>query len=79
MPLPQCLPLEWSTTFELSDEQTHAAIRVKDVQALRDGIILLRDDAAQRQIMQQAALQFSATYSGATIHLMALVARHLSA
>ena len=56
-----------------------AAIRVKDVQALRDGIILLRDDAAQRKKMQQAALQFSATYSGATIRLMALVAHHLSA
>jgi 3-deoxy-D-manno-octulosonic-acid transferase len=54
-----------------------AAIRVKDVSELRASIILLRDDLAQRQKMQQAALRFSESSTGATARMMKLIAEFL--
>jgi 3-deoxy-D-manno-octulosonic-acid transferase len=54
-----------------------AAIRIKDVSELRTSIILLRDDLAQRQKMQQAALRFSESSTGATARMMKLIAEFL--
>ena len=69
-------------TFNFADATENAvasgaAIRVKDISALRENIILLRDDLPKRQKMQQAALQFSQTYTGATARLMQLIADNL--
>lgn len=54
-----------------------AALRVADVNALRTQITKLHDDAQLRQKMQQNALTFSQTYTGATARLMQIIAQYL--
>jgi 3-deoxy-D-manno-octulosonic-acid transferase len=54
-----------------------AAIRVKDADDLMQQAHALLKNKAEMANMQQAALQFSATYSGATSRLMALIAHYL--
>jgi 3-deoxy-D-manno-octulosonic-acid transferase len=54
-----------------------AAIRVKNADDLMQQLNTLLKNKTEMANMQQAALQFSATYSGATSRLMALIAHYL--
>lgn len=56
-----------------------AAVRVKDADDLIQHVDALLKNPVKLKSMQQAALQFSAAYSGATTRLMALIAHHLRA
>ncbi len=69
-------------TFNFADAtenaiRAKAAIRVKNMAALRDRIQYLLHNAPQRVKMGKAALRFSATSTGATVRMMKLIAQHL--
>ena len=69
-------------TFNFADAANNAikmgaAVRVNGVISLQEQIIKLRDDAQLRQKMQQNALIFSQTFTGATARLMHLIAQYL--
>ena len=69
-------------TFNFADASKNAvragaAIRVKNTDELRDGIVLLRDNLLKRQKMQQAALRFSEASTGATLRVMKLIGEYL--
>ena len=69
-------------TFNFADAannavQMGAALRVNNVASLREQIILLGNDLNLRKKMQQNALVFSQTYTGATTRLMQLIADNL--
>lgn len=66
--------------FEQATEQAiahGAALRVADVPALSDGLQHLLRDEQERLQMSAAALAFSASATGATERIAALVAQHL--
>ena len=69
-------------TFNFADAtenaiRAKAAIRVKNLAALRDRIQYLHHNAPQRVKMGKAALRFSAASTGATVRMMKLIAQHL--
>lgn len=69
-------------TFNFADAtenaiRAKAAIRVKNLAALRDRIQYLLHNAPQRVKMGKAALRFSAASTGATVHMMKLIASYL--
>ena len=69
-------------TFNFADAtenaiRAKAAIRVKNMAALRDRIQYLLHNAPQRVKMGKAALRFSAASTGATVRMMKLIAQHL--
>ena len=71
-------------TFNFADAtenaiRAKAAIRVKNMAALRDRIQYLLHNAPQRVKMGKAALRFSAASTGATARLMKLIGEHLPA
>lgn len=69
-------------TFNFADAtenaiRAKAAIRVKNLAALRDRIQYLLHNAPQRVKMGKAALRFSAASTGATVRMMKLIASYL--
>ena len=69
-------------TFNFTDAtenaiRAKAAIRVKNLAALRDRIQYLLHNAPQRVKIGKAALRFSAASTGATVRMMKLIAQHL--
>ena len=69
-------------TFNFTDAtenaiRAKAAIRVKNLAALRDRIQYLLHNAPQRLKMGKAALRFSAASTGATVRMMKLIAQYL--
>ena len=69
-------------TFNFADATENAvkagaAIRVKNVTALRQQIQFLITNNDQRKRMQQAAVNFSAAATGATTRLMTLIEAHI--
>ena len=69
-------------TFNFADAtenaiRAKAAIRVKNMAALRDRIQYLLHNAPQRVKMGKAALRFSAASTGATVRMMKLIASYL--
>ncbi len=69
-------------TFNFADASENAveagaAIRVDSLEELRANIIMLRDDLLKRETMQQAALEYSEAWQGATLKLMKLIDEHL--
>ena len=69
-------------TFNFADAtenaiRAKAAIRVKNMAALRDRIQYLLHNAPQRVKMGKAALRFSAASTGATVRMMKLIAQYL--
>ena len=69
-------------TFNFADAtenaiRAKAAIRVKNMAALRDRIQYLLHNAPQRVKMGEAALRFSAASTGATARMMKLIGEHL--
>ncbi len=71
-----------SHTFNFADAtenaiRAQAAIRVKNMAALRDSIQYLLHNAPKREKMGEAALSFSKASTGATMHLMKLIAQYL--
>lgn len=69
-------------TFNFADAtenaiRAKAAIRVKNLAALRDRIQYLLHNAPQRVKMGKAALRFSAASTGATVRMMKLIAQYL--
>ncbi len=55
-----------------------AAIRIKDVEELRERIQYLQHNAAKRENMQAAALRYSQASKGALIRVMQLIKEHLN-
>ena len=69
-------------TFNFADVSENAirakaAIRVKNMAALRDRIQYLMHNTAKRDKMGEAALRFSAGSTGATVRMMKLIAQYL--
>ena len=69
-------------TFNFADASKNAvsagaAIRINNLDELRDGIALLADNLEKRQKMQQAALRFSEASQGATLRIMKLIDEYL--
>lgn len=58
--------------------ESGAAIRISNVKQLRQQIEALSLDVDQREHMQQAALQFSQSATGATDKMMALIKPHMN-
>ena len=56
---------------------TGAALQVDDVASLKEKIIYLANNQAERAKMAQAALDFSAASTGATARMMLLITQHL--
>ena len=72
-----------SHTFNFAEASNNAlamgaALRVKNVVELRTQIALLTQNIAKREVMQQAAMQFSQTATGATARLMPLIATYIN-
>jgi 3-deoxy-D-manno-octulosonic-acid transferase len=57
--------------------RAEAAIRIKDTEELRDRIQYLLHNPPKREKMQQAALRFSETSTGAAVRMMKLIAQYL--
>ena len=72
-----------SHTFNFAEASNNAlamgaALRVKNVAELRAQIALLTQNIAKREVMQQAAMLFSQTATGATARLMPLIATYIN-
>ena len=72
-----------SHTFNFAEASNNAlamgaAIRVKNVVGLRAQIAFLTQNIAKREVMQQAAMLFSQTATGATARLMLLIATYIN-